>query len=123
MSLHLELGAAIEAAFGDDLDSPVEQKQDALIIRLKNGVTLNVRYAAPDAYSLRWVYGEGDVESGIDTAPLHHGLATFPNHFHDADGRVVADPITRPGAPPQDNLQKLVRALLDDPLLGIADIT
>ena len=121
MSLHLELGSAIEAAFGDDLDSPVEQKQDAMIVHLKNGVTLNVRYAAPDAYSLRWVYG--DTESGIDTAPLHRGLATFPNHFHDAGGHVVADPITRPDAPPEDNLNRLIRALLDDPMLGIRDST
>ena len=116
MSLHLELGSMIETSFAGDLASPVEQKQDALIVRLENGVTLEVRYAAPDAYSLRWAYG--DAESSIDTAPLHHGLATFPNHFHDASGRVVADPITRPDAPPQDNLQKMVRALLDDPLLG-----
>lgn len=119
MSLHLELGTAIEAAFGDDLECPVEQKQDALIIRLSNGVTLEARCAAPDAYSFRWAYG--DAESGIDTAPLHPGLATFPNHFHDASGRVTADPLTRPGDPPQDNLQKLVRALLDDPLLGIGN--
>ncbi len=116
MSLHLELGAAIEASFADDLASPVEQKQDALIIRLKNGVTLDVRYAAADAYSLRWAYG--DAESGIDTAPLHRGLATFPNHFHHAGGPIVADPITRPDALPEDNLQRLVRALLDDPMLG-----
>lgn len=119
MSLHLELGSVIEAAFGDDLDSPVEQKQDAMIVHLKNGVTLNVRYAAPDAYSLRWVHG--DAESGIDTAPLHRGLATFPNHFHDAGGHVVSDPITRPDASPEDNLQRLIRALLDNPMLGVRD--
>ncbi len=118
MSLHLELGASVEAAFAHELASPPEQKQDALIVRLKNGVTLNVRYAAPDAYSLRWTCGESDVESGIDTAPLHHGLATFPNHFHGADGRIVADPVTQAGAPPQDNLHRLIRALLDDPMLG-----
>lgn len=119
MSLHLELGSAIEAAFEDHLDSPVEQKQDAMIVRLKNGVVLNVRYAAPDAYSLRWVYGESDAESGIDTAPLHPGLASFPNHFHDADGRILADTITRPDASPVDNLHHLIRALLDNPLLGV----
>jgi len=54
--------------------------------------------------------------------PLHRGLATFPNHFHDAGGRIVADPITHPDATPEDNLQKLIRALLDDPLLGVKDI-
>lgn len=119
MSLNFELVSAIEAAFGDDLESPVEQKQDALIVRLKNGVMLDVRFAAADAYSLRWVYG--DAESGIDTAPLHRGLASFPNHFHDAAGRILADPVTRPDALPVDNLQNLIRALLDDPMLGIKD--
>ncbi len=120
MSLHLELGTAIEDAFLDDLDGPVEHRQDALVVRLRNGVTLDVRYAAADAYSLRWVYG--DVESGIDTAPLHRELATFPNHFHDAARRIVADPVTRPDAAPEDNLHRLIRALLDDPLLGVKDL-
>jgi hypothetical protein len=122
MSLHFELAAAIDAAFAEQLDAPVEQKQDALIIRLTNGVALTVRYAAADAYSLRWTYGESDVESAIDTAPLHRGLATFPNHFHDAAGRVVADPITRPDAAPGDNLQRLIHALLADPMLGARDL-
>lgn len=120
MSLHLELGAAIEASFATDLASPVEQKQDALVIRLNNGVTLQVRYAAADAYSLRWLYG--DAESGIDTAPLHHGLKTFPNHFHDSNGHITADPITRPDALPEENVRALIRALLDNPMLGVEDI-
>ena len=120
MSLHLELGLVIEASFEGDLASPVEQKQDAMIVRLKNGVTLEIRYAAADAYSLRWAYG--DAESGIDTAPLHRDLATFPNHFHEAGGRVMADPITRPDASPADNLQNLIRALIDDPMLGARDL-
>jgi hypothetical protein len=120
MSLHLELGSLIETIFANDLDGPIEQKQDAMIVRLKNGVTLEVRYAAADAYSLRWSYGEA--ESAIDTAPVHPGLATFPNHFHDAAGRVVADPISRPDASPEDNLRSLIRALLDNPMLGVMEI-
>lgn len=120
MSLHLELGKAIEHAFSNDLDGAIEHRQDALSVRLRNSVTLEVRYAALDAYSFRWVCGE--LESGIDTAPLHPGLATFPNHFHDAANRVVADPITRPDAAPEDNLTRLIRALLDDPMLGVTDL-
>lgn len=116
MSLHLELCAAVEDGFGDALESPPEQKQDALMIRLKSGVALEVRYAAPDAYSLRWTYG--GAESAIDTAPLHRGLATFPNHLHEAGGGIVADPVTRPEASPRENLENLIRALLADPLLG-----
>lgn len=118
MSLHLELGAAIETAFASALESPVEQKQDAMIVRLNNGLTLTVRYAAPDAYSMRWTHGDGNVEIGIDTAPLHRALATFPNHLHTADGGVTADPLTRPDASPEDNVRRLVRALIDDPALG-----
>lgn len=121
MSLHLELGTAIETTFGSDLDGPVAYTQDALALRLKNGVRLVVRYAAADAYSLHWTWG--DAESAIDTAPLHPDLATFPNHFHDAEGRVLADPLTRPDAAPQGNLRILVRALLDDPLLGAGNAT
>ncbi|MHB1216065.1 MAG: hypothetical protein ACYCY9_13880 [Thiobacillus sp.] len=120
MSIHLELGSVIEHVFANDLDAPVEQKQDAMIIHLKNGVTLTVCYAAPDTYSLRWAYG--DAVSGIDTAPLHRELATFPNHFHDAGGHVVADPVTRPDASPEENLHTLIRALIDDPMLGARDI-
>lgn len=115
MSLHLELAPVIDAAFAADLVSPVEHRQDALIVHLKNGVRLEVHYAAPDAYSLRWACGER--ECGIDTAPLHRDLATFPNHLHDATGRIVADPFTSPNVAPAENLVRLIRALLDDPSL------
>ncbi|WP_041646562.1 hypothetical protein [Aromatoleum aromaticum] len=117
MSLHIELAATIEKRFGERLAVPIEQKQDALIATLENGVTLTVRYAAPDAYSLRWT--QGDAEAGIDTAPLHRDLATFPNHLHDADGRAHADPVTRPDQTPADNVAQLIHALLDNPMLGI----
>lgn len=116
MSLHLELGSMIDTDFDAVLDCPTEQKQDAVIVRLKNGVTVHVRYAATDAYSLRW--NHDGAESGIDTAPLHPDLSSFPNHMHAADGRIVADPITDPDASPADNLQRLIRALLDNPMLG-----
>jgi hypothetical protein len=116
MSLHIELANAIDAAFGNRLAAPVEQKQDALIVHLDNGVALTVRYAATDAYSLRWVCG--NAELGIDTAPLHRELSTFPNHLHDAGGNLRADPLTRPELPPQENLGRLIKALLSDPLLG-----
>jgi hypothetical protein len=116
MSLHLELRAMLESELADTQAAPVEQKQDALIVRLRNGVTLDIRYAAPDAYSLRWSH-DGR-EAGIDTAPLHRGLATFPNHLHEADGTLRADPLTRTDATPEDNVRRLIRALIDNPTLG-----
>lgn len=116
MSLHIELANSIEKLFGQFLDVPIEQKQDAMIIRLNNGVTIYVRYAAADAYSLRWTYG--NAEAGIDTAPLHRDLSTFPNHFHDANNRILADPVTRPDAAPDENLRQLIQRLVDEPMFG-----
>lgn len=120
MNLHATLAAAIADDFAASLAAPPQLTQDALVLQLTNGVTLNVRYAAADAYSLRWQFGEGEsaAELGIDTAPCHPDLATRPNHLHLADGRVVADPLTRPDAAPAANLAAVLRALLQDPSLA-----
>lgn len=120
MSLHPELLAAIERDFGERLAAAPQLTQDALLVTLPGGTTLTVRYAAPDAYSLHWQVAEGAHvhHLGIDTAPTHPTLSTRPNHLHLADGRVVADPLTRPEAAPAVNLATVLRALLDDPLLS-----
>jgi hypothetical protein len=115
MSIHLELAVVIEDEFSGQLDGPLERRQDALILRLGNGVRLTIRYADQAAYSLRWEYA--GQESGIDTAPLHQELATFPHHYHAADGRVLADPLTSPERPPADNLRRLLAALVSTPVL------
>ena len=93
MDLHTALLAHVERAHADDLVRAPQLTQDALTLALKNGVMINIRYAAPDAYSLRWQPSTTDagVEIGIDTAPTHPHLATSPNHLHLLDGRVVAD--------------------------------
>lgn len=115
MSLHPELCAALERHCAGRLAGAIELRQDALLVRLDNGVELQVRFADADAYSLRWQCG--GAELGIDTAPCHPDLATAPHHLHLADGRVVADPLTRPGAEPWDNLRAVVDAVLTNPLL------
>lgn len=115
MSLHPDIAEAIGRDFADRLARPPALHQDAVAFALNNGVELTVRYLGPAAYSLRWQHAGRDC--GIDTAPLHHGLASFPNHLHDAGGAVRADPLTDPAAPPPDNVARVVRALLDDPAL------
>ncbi|MBL8375476.1 hypothetical protein [Accumulibacter sp.] len=117
MSCHVELLEAIERDFGARLLTPPQLTQDALTLMLDNGVVLTVRYAAADAYSLRW-QGDAGVELGIDTAPTHPDLATRPNHLHLADGRVVADPLTSPDADPARNVAAVIEALLRDPQLS-----
>lgn len=120
MNLHPTILEHVEREHGDALAMPPQLNQDALTIVLRNGVMLTVRYAAPDAYSLRWRTGLGTdaAELGIDTAPTHPQLATSPNHLHRADGSVVADPLTRVDASPEANVSALIAALANDPLLG-----
>ena len=118
MSLHLELAQRVEEHFGGQLDAPVDVKLDALIVRLDNGTILEARIAAPDAYAIAWAWGEAELR--IDTAPLHEGTGTFPNHLHAADGSLCADPLTRCGAEPWDNLAAVITAVLADPLLAKA---
>ena len=115
MSQHLDLAARIEEHFGPHLETPVDVKYDALIARFSNGVTLEARIAAQDAYTIAWAWGEAEFR--IDTAPLHPELRTRPNHLHTADGRLSADPLTRTDASPWSNLQRVIATLLDDPLL------
>lgn len=120
MSLHTQLLDYVAREHADRLAAPAQLTQDALTLTLKNGVVLTVRYAAADAYSLRWRTGaEADAnELGIDTAPTHPELATAPNHLHCADGRVVADPLTRTDLSPDENLARVLDALGRDPLLA-----
>jgi hypothetical protein len=115
MTLHLELAARIDETYGERLKGPTEVKLDALIVRLDNGVTLEARIAAPNAYAIAWAWGEAELR--IDTAPVHKDLVTFPNHLHAADGNLHHDPLTRCGAAPWDNLRAVIDSVLQDPLL------
>lgn len=115
-ALHPALADAIARDFAADLVRPPTLHQDAVVFALSNGIDLTVRYRDATAYSLRWI--RNGRECGIDTAPLHHKLATFPNHLHDATGTLRADPLTDPAAAPIDNVARVLRALLDDPALS-----
>jgi hypothetical protein len=120
MSLHTTLFTYADSALGERLAAPPQLAQDAITLVLRNGVVLTVRYAAADAYSLRWLttMGADALELGIDTAPSHPQLATVPNHLHLASGAVVADPLTHPNAAPEENLLRVIDALLLDPQLS-----
>ena len=112
---HLYLKAQLEASYRDHLEDEPQLLQDALIARFDSGLILEIRIASANEYAYRWLWGEAEL--GIDTAPLHRGINTFPNHLHDADGQVRNDPVTQPGHAPWDNLRTLIDALLSDPLL------
>ncbi|HJV59449.1 MAG TPA: DUF6516 family protein [Albitalea sp.] len=114
--LHLEIKDALEREFPTALAEPPRLTQDALRVTLNNGVVLELRVPAEQAYSFAWRWG--DAELRIDTAPLHPGLASFPNHLHDANGEVRADTLTSPAAGACDNVRAVIQAVLRDPLLG-----
>lgn len=115
MILHLELKQEIENRYRDHIPDGITLNQDALVVLLDNGVAVEIRYLDPEEYSIGWVWGEAELR--IDTAPVHQGVGTFPNHLHDAEGNVLEDRVTRPGRPPWENVRRLLDALLDNPLL------
>mgnify|MGYP001294662673 CR=1 FL=1 len=116
MSLHPELAAFAERELGDILAAPPLTTQDALEFALVNGVRVIVRYAAPDAYSLRWWVG--DAELGIDTAPTHPAQAPPPHPQPPAHRTGVADPQTPTPARPATHHAAVLRALAADPCLA-----
>jgi len=119
MNLLTRLADEAVSHFGERLAGAPRLTHDALIIDLDSGVTLQARFASAAEYSIHWRLETTELR--IDTAPLHSGLASFPNHLHAADGSIQADPLTRPGHDPWDNLQAVLRAILDNPhLAGLA---
>ncbi|HVW48841.1 MAG TPA: hypothetical protein VHC91_00330 [Trinickia sp.] len=114
--LHIELIEKIESTYGDEDLTSVTLCRDALEVRLSNGVELTLRIAGPSEYALGWRWGEAVM--GIDTAPLHDTLGTYPNHLHTPDGRTVDDPVSEAGAEPWRNVRALIDRLLVEPLLG-----
>ncbi len=115
MSEHLMLRERLEERYAAELAGPVELKQDALLLQLRNDVLLELRFAGRGEYAVSWRWG--DAELRIDTAPLHPELPTFPNHLHGADGELRADPLTQPQRDAWDNVRAVVEALLADPLM------
>ena len=109
--LHADLKERIEGHYGDRLDGEPRLMQDALIATFDTGLAVELRFASRDEYALHWVWGEAEL--GIDTAP-----GATPSHLHDEEGKVRADPLTRPGDEPWNNVQALLDALLRDPLLA-----
>ncbi len=110
-----EIAERLIEHYGERLSETPALAHDALTARFDNGLVLDLRIASAEEYSLRW-HHDGQTLA-IDTAPLHPELATFPNHLHGADGSAHPDPLTRPGAPPWDNVHAVLGRILDDPLL------
>lgn len=96
--------------FGERLTANPQLAHDALTLVFDGGVTVQARFAGDEEYSIEWRRGERRFR--IDTAPLHRGLTSYPNHFHDADGGLHADHLTRPGAAPWDNLRVVLEMVL-----------
>ena len=118
MSLTARLAEETVTHFGEHLTGAPQLTHDALILELDSGVVLQARFASATEYSIHWRRDAAELR--IDTAPLHGGLASFPNHLHAADGAILADPLTRPGNEPWQNLRAVLDAILADPLLETA---
>jgi hypothetical protein len=114
--LHIELKEQIETTFDATQLTSVKLCRDALEVSLANGVELALCIVSPSEYAMNWQWGEAQMR--IDTAPLHKGLRTYPNHLHTLDGQAVDDPLTEVGGDPWRNVRALIERLLEQPLLG-----
>ena len=73
MTIHLELRERIERRFAGELARPLELKQDALIVQLRNDVLIELRFAARDEYIINWRWGDAGgprSEGGIRSLQL-----------------------------------------------------
>lgn len=110
-----EIAERLIEHYGERLVAVPVVAQNAVTANFDTNLSVEVHAAAGDEYSIRWRIA--DDFFGIDTAPLHRELATYPNHLHSPDGTVRADPFTRPGAPLWDNLRAVLEVVLHDPRL------
>ncbi|MGE5493276.1 MAG: hypothetical protein ACM31P_18595 [Actinomycetota bacterium] len=102
----------LETAFSDRIEGEVLAARDAVLFKLDNGVIVELKVLSPTEYAFGWLWGEATLR--IDTAP---GADRAASHFHDLEGNIRPDPVTVPGHPPLENIDRLVKALLADPLL------
>jgi len=118
LGIHLALAEQVSARYGAKLAADPHLSQDALTLQFNDGLALELRFVSAGEYAIHWLWG--DAELRIDTAPVHPGLATFPNHLHDHQGACRADPLTVPGRDPWENVERVLESVLADPLLGVA---
>lgn len=116
-SVHLLLKGQLEVQYADRLAEPVRLAPDALMLSFDNGLMMEVRYYSAEEYLFNWHWGEASLR--IDTAPVHPECTTFPQHLHGADGMILADPVTVPGADCWTNFSNLLDVLLANPLLEL----
>ena len=110
MNPHAAIVDRVVEVFGERLIATPQLAHDAVTLEFDGGLTVQARFAGNDEYSIEWQRGARQFR--IDTAPLHRGLESFPNHFHDSDGGVHADRLARPGAAPWDNLRAVLEIVL-----------
>lgn len=113
---HLSMKDLLETEYADRLADTVTLTQDALVVQLRDGIQLTLRWAAPDAYSFAWQNTDGSRQACIDTAPTHGGMLP---HRHLPDGQVIADTTTRLDADAGANLRALMAVLAANPNFGL----
>ncbi|HZX31509.1 MAG TPA: hypothetical protein VFF03_09170 [Rhodocyclaceae bacterium] len=109
----LAIKRRLEEVFSDRIEGEVLAARDAVLFKLDNGVIVELKVLSPTEYAFGWLWGEATLR--IDTAP---GADRAASHFHDLEGDVRPDPVTVPGRDPWENIDRLVKALLADPLLA-----
>lgn len=87
--------------------------QDALILQFTDGLALELRFASPEEYAINRVWGRRICAS--TPRPCTPTSPPFPTYDHEDTCR--ADPLAVPGREPWENAERVLQALLADPLL------
>ncbi|MHB8232568.1 MAG: toxin-antitoxin system TumE family protein [bacterium] len=98
----------INSKFSNVLQSPAEVKSDGLLLQFNDGSRLELHYPNKKEYSFNFLKG-GKKLFIIDTAPIHNGLETFPNHVHDFEGKLIKDEITNINNEPVENIKNFLK--------------
>lgn len=111
-TIHSRLNDLLEGELSGCLSEPPQFPYDGLKAKLKDGTELSLIYPDELLYIFKWEK-EG-VAYSIDTAPVHKGLGTSPNHFHNGDGEPIADPVTDTKRSPEENLKAVIKFILGE---------
>ena len=101
-----ELADLAGTLHADLLRARPERALDGLVLRLRDGSDLEIRYPTREQYSFIWSGPRGLWR--IDTAPRGRGGLPGRSHLHLPDGSVRPDPITSVPAGPGANLASVL---------------
>lgn len=113
-SFHLAFKSLLESRYAAHLSEPVRLAQDALLLGFHSGLTLELRYADWDAFSVRWQWEDRNFR--LDTFPVERRIRGNA-YLYFGDCMIQSFTIGEADADPRAWLTALLDRLLENPTL------